>query len=397
MAKSRQTENQDQSDLASEGRDKDDSPNQSRGEVVLRTEDLTKRFGETVAVDNTSVAVENGELLCFLGPSGCGKSTLLRTIAGLETPTSGNVFLDGENVTEDPPYERDTAMVFQEWALFPQKTVLENITFGLKVNDVDHSNRVQQAKDLLETIELLDHKDKYPAELSGGQQQRVALARSLILNPGILLLDEPLSSLDKRLREQMQIELKRMQEEFDQTMIHVTHDQEEAFTIADRIAIVNDGSIVQIDSPDEVYTDPNTQFVEEFLGDTNILEGTITDPEVPAVSVDGHEESIGLPLDSDIDSTTDVSVSLRPDRLYVQREEGGSEGNVESAGTVSEVIYQGEKMRYYVKIAPETEVFLSRPEKRALDLAEGEEVTIAWNPEEALYFDAAGNRIDNEQ
>ncbi|AOW79413.1 spermidine/putrescine ABC transporter ATPase component potA [Halodesulfurarchaeum formicicum] len=369
----------------------------SEAEVVLRTEGLTKRYGDTLAVDDTSVAVENGELLCFLGPSGCGKSTLLRSIAGLETPTAGEIYINGKNVTEDPPYDRDCAMVFQEWALFPQKTVLENITFGLKVNDFDKSERVEKAEELLEMIELFDHRDKYPAELSGGQQQRVALARSLIVNPGILLLDEPLSSLDKRLREQMQIELKRIQEEFDQTMIHVTHDQEEAFTIADRIAVVNDGSIVQIGTPDTVYKDPNTRFVEEFLGETNVLSGSVTDPEANRVQIESLAESVALPGDPDLETKETVSVSLRPDRLRLQLEGGPNLGGNETVGTVTDVIYQGGKIRYYVRIDEETEVFLSRPEKHALDVEAGQQVTLRWDPEEALYFGPTGNRIKDEQ
>ncbi|WP_259532863.1 ABC transporter ATP-binding protein [Halalkaliarchaeum sp. AArc-CO] len=371
------------------------------GEIALRTDDLTKHFGHITAIDETSISVKEGELLCFLGPSGCGKSTLLRTIAGLETPTTGDVYIDGDVVTDTPPYDRDCAMVFQEWALFPQKTVLENITFGLKVNGVDKSERITKAESFLETIELVDHRDKYPSELSGGQQQRVALARSLILNPEVLLLDEPLSSLDKRLREQMQIELKRIQEEFDQTMVHVTHDQEEAFTIADRIAVINDGSVVQIGTPDEVYSDPNSLFVETFLGDTNVVTATVTDSHVEEVDIPSLGERVTVPdsvpdaISTETPVDTEISVSLRPDRLKLRIEGDWDDVTETTTGRVIDVIYRGKNVRYYIGTSGESDLFIDRPERNSPDIKRGEDVTIGWDASDALYFTPQGDRIDD--
>ncbi|ERH04288.1 MAG: ABC-type spermidine/putrescine transport system, ATPase component [Halorubrum sp. J07HR59] len=234
--------------------------------TVLQLDNIEKSFDGLTAVDEVSLSVAEGELVCLLGPSGCGKSTTLRTIAGFEAPDTGTVHINGRDVTTTPPDDRQCSMVFQDWALFPNKTVLENVAFGLKMDGVSVADRRNKAQETLSLVEMSDHAGDMPRQLSGGQKQRVALARSLTLDPEILLLDEPLSNLDRKLRESMQLELKEIQRQTEKTMVYVTHDQDEAFTLADRIGILNEGRVVQTGAPAEVYTDPTNQFVESFLG-----------------------------------------------------------------------------------------------------------------------------------
>ncbi len=243
--------------------------------VRLRLERVSKRFGRTVAVSEMSIEVEHGELFTFLGPSGCGKSTTLRLIAGFELPDEGRIFFDEEEVTYKKPYERGTAMVFQNYALWPHMTVYENIAYGLKLKKVPKQEIKRRVREALELVKLPGYEDRYPTQLSGGEQQRVALARALVVEPRILLLDEPLSNLDAKLRLEMREEIKRLQRMLGITTIYVTHDQEEAMSISDRIAVMNKGRLMQVGTPYEVYYKPRNLFVASFIGRSTIVEGEV--------------------------------------------------------------------------------------------------------------------------
>jgi len=361
-------------------------------EVTLS--DLTKEYGDLTAVDALDLSVDDGELLCLLGPSGCGKSTTLRMLGGLETPTDGDVHIGGTEATDLPPYERETSMVFQSWALFPHKSVLENVAFGLKMDGVDADERRERAREMLDVVEMGEFADHDPEDLSGGQKQRVALARSLAIEPDVLLLDEPLSNLDKRLREQMQLELRNIHDEVETTFVHVTHDQNEAFTLADSIAIMNDGEIEQVGEPREVYDDPTSLFVEEFLGDTNLVaaEAAATDGGVRASTE--FDTEIALPVSEDAVSAGDaLTVSFRPEDLDVERvdENAGAADDASAlTGTVTDVLYRGSSVRFYVEIAGES-VFFERSVGNA-DFDTGDRVRVSWNTDDLLVF-AGGDRV----
>jgi spermidine/putrescine transport system ATP-binding protein len=372
----------------------------------LRLEDIRKEYGSLTAVDDLSISVKQGEMLCLLGPSGCGKTTTLRMIGGLETPTSGSVHLGGEEVTHQPPYERDSSIVFQRWALFPQKTVLENVAFGLKMDGMGKEERRAEARELLERMQIAEFENAQPTALSGGQQQRVALARSLAKDPQLLLFDEPLSSLDKRLREDMQIEIKEIHRELDKTMVYVTHDQNEAFTLADRIGIMNDGQLAQVGAPREVYNNPKNKFIEEFLGDTNMVAGTVRQTTGGTVTVDSP---IGADLEVDVGQRTvsdggsqgltagdHVNVSVRPEVLDVHpgdTTEATESGALSLQGTVADRLYRGSQVRYSVEVGQER-VFIEKS-IQAEEAEVGELVTISVDPDDLLLFDNRGRRIDS--
>jgi spermidine/putrescine transport system ATP-binding protein len=373
----------------------------------IELEGISKSYGQLQAVDNVDLSVRDGELLCLLGPSGCGKSTTMRMISGLETPTSGEVYIGGENVTDQAAYDRDTSMVFQNWALFPYKSVLENVAFGLKMRGDDSDERQQKAREMLERVHMDGYEDHNPTDLSGGQKQRVALARSLAVDPDVLLLDEPLSNLDKRLREEMEIELKDIHKEFDKTFVHVTHNQDEAFTLADRIGIMNDGRLVQVGEPTEVYRNPTNRFVEEFLGDTNFVAGEVT-----AVD-DGYgylETEFGatvrLPAFEAVESGASFTVSLRPEFMRIRRsnESDTPEGTTARAdgtggdtmtGTVENTIYRGSSIRYVVDVGGE-QLFVEQSVTDQTGIEEGETVELGWNTDDILVFRPDGSRVRAE-
>ena len=250
-------------------------PGAGRRSLELRLEDVSKRFGTVTALERADLTVEPGLLLSLLGPSGCGKTTTLRIIAGFEAPDTGRVIIDGRDMSLLPPNRRGLGMVFQNYSLFPHMTVGENIAFGLKMARTDAAEIRRRVGEMLDLVHLPGHEERFPHQLSGGQQQRVALARSLVTNPSVLLLDEPLGALDKNLRENMQFELRRIQQTLGITTILVTHDQEEALTLSDRVVVMNEGRILQVGTPNDVYEFPRTRFVSEFLGTSNLFEGQI--------------------------------------------------------------------------------------------------------------------------
>jgi len=387
--------------------------------TLLELDGITVQYGALTAVDDLSLSVERGELLCLLGPSGCGKSTTLRTIAGFERPDAGRVRLGDEgaptDVTGTQPNDRDTAMVFQDWALFPNKSVRENVAFGLKMDGVSDTDRQARADEMLSLVEMTDHADDDPTQLSGGQKQRVALARSLAVDPTLLLLDEPLSNLDRRLREDMQLELKSIHERLETTMVYVTHDQDEAFTLADRIAVVNDGSVEQVGPPASVYTDPETLFVESFLGTTNLVDCTVRRAQTPTETADAQvadggrvalETPLGEPLfapatETAVSEDDHVTASLRPEQLSVtagsdtvdsaERDTASGDG-LTTTGTVESRLHRGSQVRYEIAVGEETLVTHRRIADQ-LDVTEGETVVVDCSAASINFFDAEGQRL----
>jgi spermidine/putrescine transport system ATP-binding protein len=307
--------------------------------VELRA--VTKNFGSFTAVDDVSLQVRAGEFLTFLGPSGCGKTTVLRMISGFETPSRGTVLLDGRDVTHEPPYRRDVNQVFQSYALFPHLTVEENIGFGLKMRKLPSPEIAERVKQAVELVSLGGFEQRKPVQLSGGQRQRVALARAIVCEPKVLLLDEPLSALDAKLRHQMQIELKRLQQRLGITFIFVTHDQGEALTMSDRIAVINKGRVEQLGSVHEIYHAPRTTFVASFIGHANIITA-----QVMARSGDRIHVRLGGKLDAvmrDENLAPDVSsllVSIRPEKIHIERQRPSGDYNVFEA-EIAEEYFKG--------------------------------------------------------
>src|SRR3954447_18804271 len=279
-------------------------------EDVVTLRGVTKRFDDLVAVDRLDLGVRNGEFLALLGPSGCGKTTTLRMIAGFEEPTEGDISIDGATVTGVPPHKRQVNTVFQQYALFPHMTVLDNVAYGLKQRKVGKRERYAKATEALALVHLEGREQARPNQLSGGQQQRVALARALVLEPKVLLLDEPLGALDQKLRKAMQIELKRLQRDVGITFVFVTHDQEEAMAMADRIAVMNEGRVEQLAIPGALYDEPATPFVAGFIGDMSVLAGTLAGDEVRLGS--GGRVPLGRRL-AEVPNGTAVRVGLRPE------------------------------------------------------------------------------------
>jgi spermidine/putrescine transport system ATP-binding protein len=318
------------------------------GEVQLV--DLVKRFSDVTAVAGINLDMPPGEFFSLLGPSGCGKTTTLRLIAGFERPDEGQILLDGVDMAQTPPHKRNVNTVFQNYALFPHLTVAENVGFGLKYQDVSKQEAKQKISDALELVRLSGFERRRPSQLSGGQQQRVALARALILNPAVLLLDEPLGALDAKLRKALQIELKALQEEIGITFVYVTHDQEEALTMSDRLAVMSNGRVEQIGSPSDVYEEPTTAYVADFLGVSNLM-----DAEAEGLDADTHAKvKLGefefAAGQGDTDARGAVKIVIRPER--VRLEESGAAGKNRIPGMVERVVYVGSIMQVIVHLAP---------------------------------------------
>jgi putative spermidine/putrescine transport system ATP-binding protein len=304
-------------------------PETADASSAVSLEDVVKRFGDVVAVDGVTLDVSAGEFFSLLGPSGSGKTTCLRMIAGFEQPTSGRILLGARNVSDLPPFERDVNTVFQDYALFPHMTVAQNVAYGLMVRKTSKDERNRRVAEALEMVRLQQMGNRKPGQLSGGQRQRVALARSLVMRPNVLLLDEPLGALDLKLRQAMQIELKEIQQEVGLTFIYVTHDQEEALTMSDRIAVFNQGKVEQVGSPAEVYEMPATAFVAGFIGVSNVLEG------------DAAKRITG----------SDHAFTIRPEKIaIVPREAEVGESQCTATGRVREVVYLGAINRYIVEL-----------------------------------------------
>jgi spermidine/putrescine ABC transporter ATP-binding subunit len=350
---------------------------------------LTKVYGsDVVAVDDVDLTIEDGEFVTLVGPSGCGKTTTLRCIAGFETPTEGQVVMGDRDITDEPPYRRDVGMVFQSFALFPHMTVEENIAYGMRVSDREYSDREveERVEEMLEMIELPGIEDRKPDQLSGGQQQRVALARALALNPEALLLDEPLASLDEKLRKQMQAELSRIQKELGVTTVFVTHNQEEAMTMSDRIVVMNEGGFEQIGPPEEVYHEPASLFVADFIGKANVFQGRVADSDAESVTVDTGETTLRATATERLDPGTDVGVVVRPEgvslsRVSVEETVGDGDGreNV-TTGEVNLVQMLGGIVEYRVYTEGGTELIVTTQagEHREDPLRRGDRVRVGF-------------------
>ena len=346
---------------------------------VVELQGVVKRFGEEViAVDNVNLTITDGEFFSLLGPSGCGKTTTLRMVAGLELPTAGSIRIHGEEMGLRPPNKRPVNTVFQSYALFPHMTVAANIGFGLEMRKVPKSERREQIDWAIDLVEMGNMAHRKPSQLSGGQQQRVALARALVNRPEVLLLDEPLGALDLKLRQQMQIELKNLQREVGITFVYVTHDQEEAVTMSDRIGVMHDGQLLQVDSPEAIYERPTTRFVADFIGQTNFLEATVAAAN-EVVLANGDR----LRLASDQPVGTPVAVTVRPERLTVHRRGDGLETRHRLDGRVETVTYLGNAVVYGVGI-DWMHLEVRCPATLAGDRRDvGDEVTVSFAPEHA--------------
>jgi spermidine/putrescine transport system ATP-binding protein len=348
---------------------------------TLRLEGLRKEFDDVVAVDGIDLEVSAGEFFTLLGPSGCGKTTILRCIAGLETPTAGDVYLDGQRITDLPPNKRNTSIIFQEWALFPHMTVGENVSFGLKMDGVPKTEREERVAEVLEVVELGGYQDRQSDELSGGQKQRVAMARSLVQEPEVLLLDEPLASLDRALRDRLQVELKNIQEEFEVTFIHVTHDQEEALTMSDRAGVVNEGSLEQVGGVTELYERPTSTFVAEFLGETNLFQGRA---EVKNGMVTLSDDDLQIDIETDRFSSnpsdTTHAYTIRPESMHIASEDLDCTNTW--TGTVRNVIYKGSNTLYEVAIGVRT-MKVQRQRRKDIEMFdENESVLVGFDSQD---------------
>ena len=358
------------------------------GELALAG--LTKRFGTFTAVDDLHLTVPQGAFFALLGPSGCGKTTTLRMVAGLEHPSAGTIHLGGRDIAHDKPYRRPVNTVFQSYALFPHMTIHENVAFGLRRTGVkDVKPRVRE---MLELVELAEYAGRRPAQLSGGQQQRVALARALINRPQVLLLDEPLGALDLKLRRQMQIELKRIQTEVGVTFVHVTHDQEEAMTMADTVAVMNGGVIEQLGEPRELYEHPRTTFVANFLGRSNLIRGKVSGRDGERVRVDVDGGTLWVPRERATDQDGDVWVGVRPEKIFLAA--GGSEtgdgSNLVSGGVVTDVSFTGVSTQYLARMPWGEELMVFEQNTGARDsFREGDRVDLHWMPDHTFLLDAS--------
>jgi spermidine/putrescine ABC transporter ATP-binding subunit len=351
-------------------------------------QNVSKHFGDIKAVDQVTFSIKGGEFLTLLGPSGSGKTTLLNMIAGFFRPTNGVILIGEKDITALPPEKRDVGMTFQNYALFPHMTVAENIAFPLKMKKVPKQEIVDKIKKALELVRLSGFESRHPKQLSGGQQQRISLARSIVFDPSLLLMDEPLGALDKKLRQHMQLELKQLQRKLQMTVVYVTHDQEEALTMSDRIAVMNEGRIEQIDTPDEIYQHPKNWFVADFIGESNFLDGNI-------IAVNADNSLIEIPINKKIKGPKyewmragmQVFVLLRPERLNINLEKPIEARNLVS-GTIQDDFYVGNISRYLINI-PECGFILNvelRNAQETFRFKSGQNVFVSWHVNDTIII-----------
>ncbi len=349
------------------------------GNFAVELREVTKRFGDVVAVDDISLQIEQGEFFSLLGPSGCGKTTTLRMIGGFEMSTAGDILIGGEVQGFKPPFRRPVNTVFQSYALFPHMTIFQNVAFGLQMQKVAKDKITQRVRAMLGLVQLPGMESRKPDQLSGGQQQRVALARALINQPKVLLLDEPLGALDLKLRKAMQLELKALQQRVGITFIYVTHDQEEALTMSDRIAVMHAGKILQLGAPEDIYEQPANRFVADFIGETNFMEGKVSEIHDKRVIVNIDDRvPVRLLRTREVRVGQVVTVAVRPEKLSVSMEK---KREVDIPGSVEEVIYIGTDIRYIVRITEKTQLAVREQNSGGLAAQRfraGDSIHIGW-------------------
>ncbi len=367
--------------------------------AMVRLEGLSKHYGDVIALAEVDLEVQEGEFMTLLGPSGSGKTTMLNLIAGMIGPTAGQVYIDGKNITQIPPNKRGLGMVFQNYALMPHMTIFENIAFPLRVRKVASSEIKQKVTAVLELVQLPQVAARKPRELSGGQQQRIALARAIVYNPSIILMDEPLGALDKKLREHMQLELKRIHTELGITMLYVTHDQEEALTMSDRIILLNEGRIEQMGEPDALYFNPNGVFSADFLGDSNMMDATIEAGGEETRIKTSHGHSFRAKRSEIAEKGRDVKVMIRPENVTVVREGDGVTFDNTLSGKVIDSIILGGVVKHYVDVGAGggeggagTGAMVAEELNRTsrVSVRPGAEITLGWQAEDLLVLPLEG-------
>lgn len=358
---------------------------------LVQIKGLTKKFGDVIAVDNVDLDIYQGELFCLLGGSGCGKSTLLRMLAGFEYPEAGTISIDGMDMSKVPAYERPTNMMFQSYALFPHMTVEKNIAFGLQQDVMPKDEIADRVHDILKLVELEGYKKRRPQQLSGGQRQRVALARSLVKEPKLLLLDEPLAALDKKLRKQTQFELANIQEQVGVTFIVVTHDQEEAMTLSSRMAVMDAGRFKQIGTPTEIYEFPESRFVADFIGSANIFEGRVSEDGSDHVRVSTNVGEVYINHGQSVAENKQIWVGLRPEKIHLSITPPKNTGPNQIMGQVEDIGYLGETSIYKVRlqngqIVDVTATNQRRPMNRTHSITWEDTVFLSWEPESVMLL-----------
>jgi spermidine/putrescine transport system ATP-binding protein len=347
-------------------------------DVVVHLDHITKRFGDVVAVDDLDMEIIAGEFVTFLGPSGCGKSTTLRMIGGFERPDAGRIVLAGEDVTVQPPNKRDVNMVFQDYALFPHMTVAGNMAFGLELKGKTRTEIDSRLDELLQLLELEALSERMPDQLSGGQRQRVALARALAPDPQLLLLDEPLAALDAKLRAQVQLELKDIQRRTGKTFFFVTHDQDEALTMSDRIVVMNEGRVEQSGTPEDLYHHPASRFVAEFIGETNLISGVVKGVDGGRIAIDWNGVTVHAIGHQAMSVGQTVTAALRPERIVLSAKKMA--GDAELKGRVAKKMFKGSRTVLDIAIG-ETGILRTMVTNGELDVVEGGHVWMTWEPD----------------
>jgi len=360
----------------------------SKDKPLLEIRGVSKKFGDFIAVNNVDLDIYQGELFCLLGGSGCGKTTLLRMLAGFEKPSSGQILIDGQDMSEVPPYKRPTNMMFQNYALFPHMTVEKNIAFGLEQDGISKAEISDKIDSILKLVELQDYKKRRPQQLSGVQRQRVALARALVKQPKLLLLDEPLSALDKKLREQTQFELMNIQDKVGVTFVVVTHDQEEAMTLSTRIAVMDRGRFIQTGTPTEIYEYPRDRFVADFIGSANILDGKVVSNLEGTIEVSTYLGKFAFKSNSNISEGSDLFVGLRPEKISISKAASKSKN---TTGYIDDIGYFGDYSIYKVRldegqIIDVTAQNQKRPKNAKDMLTYEDKVNLNWDNSSAMLL-----------
>jgi putative spermidine/putrescine transport system ATP-binding protein len=360
--------------------------------AMVRLEKASKSYGDVTALAEVDLSVEEGEFVTLLGPSGSGKTTMLNLIAGMIAPTSGRIFINGQDATETPPNKRGLGMVFQNYALMPHMTIFENVAFPLRVRKRPNDEIQSKVTQVLDLVHLPHVANRKPRELSGGQQQRVALARCIVYNPSIILMDEPLGALDKKLREQMQLELKRIHTDLGITMLYVTHDQEEALTMSDRIVLLNEGQIEQMGAPDDLYFNPRSVFAADFLGNSNLIDATIEEAGANGTASIASGHTIRTKASPIATPGAKIKIMMRPENINVVREgDDSSRFDNHVTGSAIDSIILGGVIKHYVRLKDDSTIVaqeLTRSGRRAL--TPGQDVRLAWRREDTLVLPLAG-------